>query len=368
MPWNDNANPGHSPGPWGSPPSEERSEESPRRRPPAPPPPAGPDLAEYLRRLRDAWDRRVGGRRLGRFRGQVAGVAVGLLTITWLASGAYVVGPSERAVVTRLGALARTEGPGLHWRLPYPFERAQLIEVNAPQKTVVGDGPDGGLTLTRDLNLANVAYSVEWRVTNPVAALFQARDPDEAVKAAADSAVRAAVGRRSLDEMLSGDKAPIEAEALAQAQQTVSRLHAGIVVTALRIESVAPPEAAGDAWRDVARASQEAQVSSDQANDAAVKKETEAVGEAWKVSSDADAYEARVVHEAKGEALRFDQVLAAYRRAPAVTRERLYLETMQKVMSRAHVVVVDAKGTEVVVSPAAASPAPPATKPAAGAP
>ena len=168
--------------------------------------------------------------------------------------------------------------------------------------------------------------------------------------------------------MLTGDKAPIEAEALAQARQTLSRLHAGIVITAVQIESVAPPEAAGDAWRDVGRAGQEAQAASDQASDEAAKKAAAAASEAASVTSDAAADQERIVHEANGEASRFDQVLAAYRHAPAVTRERLYLETMQKVMSRAHVVVVDAKGAQVVVSPTAASPAPPATKPAAGAP
>jgi membrane protease subunit HflK len=304
----------------------------------------------------------VRGRRLQRFRGQVAAAGIGLVVIAWLASGVHVVGPTERAVVTRFGALADVEGPGLHWRLPYPIERAQRVEVGATQKILLGDGPDGGLTLTRDQDLADVAFSVEWRMTDPVAALFKVSDPAQAVRTAADSAVSAAVGRRSLGEVLTGDKAAIEAEALAGAQQSLSRLHAGIRITALRIEHVQPPEAVADAWRDVAKAGQDAQAARDQANDDAAKQATAAVGEAWKVSSDATAYEARVVHEANGEASRFDQVLAAYRHAPAVTRERLYLETMQKVISRAHVVVVDAKGAQVVVSP------PPAAKPPGGAP
>ena len=362
MPWNDNANPGHSPGPWGAPPSEERSEEPPRRRPPAPPPPAGPDLSEYLRRLRDAWDRRLRGRRLERFRGQAAMAGVALFVIAWLISGTYVVEPTERAVVTRFGAFVRTEEPGLRWRLPYPIERAQRVEVGAPEKTVVGGGSDGGVTLTRDQGLVDVAFSVEWRVVDPAAALFGVRDPDEVIKAAADSAVRAAVGRRSLDAVLNGDKTEIEAEALTQAQQTLVRLHAGIQITAVRIESAAPPEAVGEAWRDVARAGQDAQTARDQANDAAAKKQTEAVGESWKISSDAAAYEERVVHEANGEKSRFEQVLAAYRRAPAVTRERIYLETMQDVVARAHTVVVDAKGGQVTIGPPAAA------KPQAGAP
>jgi membrane protease subunit HflK len=294
-------------------------------------------------------------------------VGVAVVAIVWLASAAYVVGPTQRAVVTRLGAYARTEGPGLHWRLPYPFEQAQRVEVGAPQKTLVGDGPDGGLTLTRDQALANVAFSVEWRITDPVAALFKVRDPDQAVRAAADSAVRAAVGRRNLDEVLSGDKAEVEAEALAQTQQSLARLHAGVLITGLRIETVAPPEAVGDAWRDVARAGQEVQTASDQASQDAAKKAAEAAGEAAKATSDAAAYQQRVVHEANGEASRFDEVLAAYRHAPAVTRERLYLETMQKVLSRAHTVVIDAKGAQMVLGPPAAAP-PAAPKPPVVAP
>jgi modulator of FtsH protease HflK len=360
MPWNDNANPGHNPGPWGAPPRDERSEtdEASRRRPPSPPPPAGPDLAEYLRRLRAALDRRVGGRRLDRFRGQAAAAGVGLFVIAWLASGVYVVGPTERAVVTRLGAYARTEGPGLRWRLPYPIERADRVEVGEPQKTVIGGGPDGGLTLTGDEGLANLSFSVEWRIIDPAAALFRVRDPDEAVKAAAEAAVRAAVGRRSLEAVLTGDKAGLEAEALAQTQQAIQRLKAGIAVTALKIDSVAPPDAAGEAWRDVARAGEDAQAANEQANAYAAKKATEAAGVAAKTAADSVAYQERVVHEANGEASRFDQILAAYRRAPAVTRERLYLETMEKVLSRAHTVVVDAKGAQVVLSQPPAAPAP----------
>jgi modulator of FtsH protease HflK len=367
MPWNDNANPGHNPGPWGAPPRDERSEadEASRRRPPSPPPPAGPDLAEYLRRLRAAWDRRVRGRHLERFRSQAIAAGVALFIIAWLASGIHVVGATDRAVVTRFGAYDRTDGPGVRWRLPYPIERAQEVEVGAPQRTVIGGAPDDSLVLTRDQDLANVSFAVEWRVTDPRAALFGVRDTDEAVKAAADVAVRAAVGRRSLGALLTGDKTPIEAEALAQTRQSLSRLHAGIEVTGVTINSAEPAEAAGEAWRDVAKAGADAQAASDQAAIYAAKKASDASGQAAKIASDAVADQERVVHEANGEASRFDQVLAAYRRAPAVTRERLYLETMEKVLTRANTVVVDAKGAQVVLSPPAT---PAAAKPPGGAP
>ena len=376
MPWNDNANPG----PWGSPPGsnddrpQEPRRQEPERRPPLPPPPSGPDLGEYWRRLRAEWNRLARGRHGPRLRGSAVAAGVGVAFAIWALTGFYIVQPYQEAIVTRFGAYDRTGLSGLRYHLPAPIERAEIIDVTNEQKIVVGGTaaaplPDESLMLTGDENIVDLSFAVQWHVSDPAAYLFQVRDPDEAVKAVAESAMREVVGRNDLTSILTNGRGAVQAQTIGLMQRILDRYHAGVTIDAVQIQNANPPAEVVPAYQDIARAGQDAQSSINTANTYFNKNVNEAVGSAAKITQAAEGYREQVVHEANGEASRFNQIYAQYRRAPAVMRQRLYIETMQDVLSRAHTVVIGAKGaTAPIILPAqafqnptaGAAPAPPA--------
>jgi membrane protease subunit HflK len=384
MPWNDNANPG----PWGSPPgsNDDRPDDPPRaeqrRRPPPPsPPPSGPDFGEYLRRLRVEWDRLRRGRRLRRLNGSVLALGVvGAVAAIWALTGFYIVQPYQEAIVTRFGAYDRTELSGLHYRLPTPIEQAEVVDVTNEQKTIVGgapgaEAPDESLMLTGDENIVDLSFAVQWHISDPAAYLFQVRDPDDAVKAVAESAMREVVGRNDLTSILTNGRGQVQSQMQSLMQRILDRYHTGVTVDAVQIQNANPPAEVVPAYQDIARAGQDAQSAINDANTYANKNVNEAVGTAAKITQAAAGYQEQVVHEANGEASRFNQIYAQYRRAPAVTRERLYIQTMQDVLTHAHTVVIDAKGATAPIilppqafqptapPPATAAPPPPAPQP-----
>jgi len=376
MPWNDNANPG----PWGSPPgsNDDRPDESPRldpgRRPPSPPPPpSGPDFREYLRRLRADWDRLTRGARLRRYRSSALPLAIGAFFALWALTGLYIVQPYQEAIVTRFGAYDRTEGPGLRYHLPMPIEQAERVDVTNEQKTLIGGSPgtpspDESLMLTGDENIVDLSFAVQWHISDPAAYLFQVREPDDAVTAVAESAMREVVGHNDLTSILTNGRGQVQAQAVVLMQQILNRYHAGVTIDAVQIQNANPPSEVVPAYQDIARAGQDAQSAINEANTYANKNVTEAAGDAAKITQAAAGYQEQVVHEANGEASRFNQIYAQYRRAPAVTRERLYIQTMQDVLAHAHTVIIDAKGaTAPIILPAQAfqpaAPAAPAPQP-----
>jgi membrane protease subunit HflK len=369
VPWNDNANPG----PWGSPPGgddgnrpeDERAPrpEEPRRRLPPPPPP-GPDLGEVWRRLRAEWARLLRGRRGQALGGSAFGAGAGIVVMIWLLTGFYIVQPYQEAIVTRFGAFARRELPGLRYHLPAPIERAERVDVTKQQKTIIGgapgaEAPDESLMLTGDENIVDLSFAVQWHVADAAAYLFQVRDPDDAVKAVAESAMREVIGRSPLTSILTNGRGQVQAQTVDLMQRILDRYHAGVTVDAVQIQNANPPAEVVPAYQDIARAGQDAQSSINTANTYFNKNVNEAVGSAAKITQAAEGYREQVVHEANGEASRFNQVYAQYRRAPAVMRQRLYIETMQDVLSRAHTVVIGAKGaTAPIILPAQAFQAP----------
>ncbi len=373
MPWNDNANPG----PWGSPPGEGPRPENdpPRRRPPTP---EGPDPAEFLRRLRAWFDRFMRGPAGQRVRPPAVAAIVAVAFLAWLLTGFYIVQANQEAVITRFGAYARSEGPGLHYHLPIPMERAELVSVTNQNKLVVGgaEAPDESLMLTGDENIVDLSFAVQWHVSDAADYLFKVKDPEDAVKAVAESAMREVIGRSALTAILTNGRGEVQAQTLALMQKILDSYHAGVVIDAVQIQNANPPADVVPAYQDIARAGQDAQSYINEANTYRNRVVNEARGDSAKIVQAAQGYREQVVREAKGQAAAFDQVVAQYRKAPGVTRERLYLETMQEVLSRSRKVIVDAKGATAPIilppqafqAPAAAAPAPPppaATAPAA---
>lgn len=355
MPWNDNANPG----PWGAPPAqEEQRRPEPERRlpPPSPPPPAGPDWRDYWRRARGEWRRLAGGSVARRWRGRAAVSAALAIVAGWLLSGFYLVPNGETAIVSRLGAYARSEPPGWRYRWPSPIETVDILDL-ANDRMAVGGG-DAPM-LTADGDLAAVRYAVRWRVADPIAFTFAVRDGDHLVRQTAASVVRAVVGQTDLAALAAGGRAQVQARSAADLQRLLKRF--GVTVDELRIKSVESPADVEPAAQDVAKAAIDGQAAIAAAQANSVKALAAAAGQAGRITRAAEADREKRVHEANGEASKFDQILVQYRRAPETLRRRLYIETMERVFSHAHVIVAG-KGVTVQI----AAPPPTGVPPAAG--
>ncbi|MFZ5669211.1 MAG: FtsH protease activity modulator HflK [Pseudomonadota bacterium] len=365
MPWNDNANPG----PWGSPPpsgGKGPSDDGPRRprgaggggprRPGGPP----PDLEAFLQRVMDQFRDLLGGGDMTPRR--MAPLVGGVLVALYLLSGLIVVGAKQEAVVTTFGAWTRSYGPGVGYHLPL-LERARKIDVTSLQKTEIGGDTGGGdtLMLTGDENIVDLSFTVTWRVSNPGWFLFNIEKPQETVKAVAESAMREVVGRTALNPIISSGRGQIQIEVAQLMQRILDSYGAGVIIDAVQLNDPSPPREVIDAFRDVNNASQNAESRANQAR-----------GTAAQVIQQAKGYQSQVVREAAGEAARFNQVYEQYRLAPGVTRDRLYIETMERVLSRTNKVVIDSKGASAPIilppdafRPRAAVPATTAASPTA---
>jgi membrane protease subunit HflK len=376
MPWNDNANPG----PWGAPPpDEERREVQPRRSPgggegdgkgPRRPDRAEVDASvERLRlRMRRFFQRPGGGVRPGAIATIAGGIAV-----LWALSGLYVVQPNEEGVVTQFGAFARSEQPGLRYHLPAPIERVEKVAVTSLNRIDIGgnaeaDVPQESLMLTGDKNVINLDFSVTWRVADASRYLFATRNADEAVKAVAESAMREVVGKMPLQALLTSGRGKAQIDSAELMQRTLDSWGAGVSVVEVQIRSANPPQEVVAAFRDVANAGQDADSAVNEANTYRNRVVNEAKGDASRIVQSAQAYREQAVRMALGDAARFNQIESEYRRAPGVTRERLYLETMERVLGKSNKVIIEGKGvTAPVVLPPEVfqrRPQPPAVQPA----
>jgi membrane protease subunit HflK len=350
MPWNDNANPG----PWGSPSGGDDRRDQPRR--PSgggPRRPGGPDFnagfEQLNNRLRDAF-----GGPGGRPRGQVIALIGGGLVLAWLASGIYQISPSEKGVVTTFGAYSGQTDPGLNYHLPAPIQAVEKVPFTRLNKTEVGGGTQGdspaeSLMLTGDEQIIDIDFTVIWRVSNPANFVFAIRGPDEAVKAAAESAMREVVGKTSLEPIISTQRGQVQRQTGEILQRTLDAWGAGIDVVEVQISRAGPPSEVAAAFRDVQSAAQDAESAVNEANTYRNRVVNEAKGDAAKIVQAAQGYREQAVREAQGEAARFNQIYTEYRRAPGVTRDRLYIETMQRILQSSNKVVIDSKGASAPI-------------------
>jgi len=265
------------------------------------------------------------------------GSALVLIAAVWIGSGIYRVDAQERAIILRFGKYEQTSGPGYNWHLPWPIERKIIVNVSR-QYSVTDDAS----MLTADTNLVEVKSAVQYIQPDPFKLLFKVRDVEEALSQVSESAMREAVGRASLDKALAFDPS-ITDRARVLLQRTLDAYDMGIRILSVNLTDVNVPEAVQDAQRDAIKADKDRQRYQQEAelyrNDVLPR----ARGEAAKQLQDAEAYRLQVLAVAKGDTGRFDQVLEQYEHSPAVTRERMYLDTMGNVYKNSRKVIVDTK-------------------------
>jgi membrane protease subunit HflK len=356
MPWNDNANPG----PWGSPPSgdDDGRKEPPKRPsgggPRGPRRPEGPDLTAFLdrltRRLRDM----MGGSGGQGVRPAAVAAVAGAGFALWALSGVYFVQPNEQAVVTTFGRYSRSETPGLRYHLPAPIERVERVQVTSLNRIDIGgasgaDIPEESLMLTGDENIVDLDFSVTWRVADAPRYVFTLREPEEAVKAVAESAMREVVGKSPLQQILTVGRGQVQTQAAELMQKTLDSWGAGVIVVEVQIRVANPPPEVIPAFRAIANANQDAESAINEANTYRNRVVNEAKGDAARLIQSAQGYREQAVREAAGEASRFSQIQAEYSRAPGVTRDRLYLETMSRVLAKSNKVIIDGKGASAPI-------------------
>ena len=323
-----------------------------------------PDLDElwrnFNRKLNDLFGKRGGGggaepplRMPSNARmGGGAGIIAAVIIAAWLASGFYIVVEGERGVVLTFGEYSYETGSGLRWRLPRPIQSNQIVNLSQVRTIEVGYRNNNvklrnnkeALMLTDDENIVSVQFAVQYVVTDAKEWLFSNRRPEETAMQVAESAMREVIGRSKMDGILYESRAQINIAAQKLMQQILDRYKTGILVSTVTIQAAQPPEAVQAAFSDAQNASQDRERQKNEgqayANDVIPK----ARGTAIRLMEEADGYRKRVIASAEGDASRFKQILTEYAKAPAVTRERIYLDTMQQIMSTTSKIMLDYKG------------------------
>ena len=330
MAWND---PGRNRSPWGNRPDR-----------------GAADLDEALRNLQRRLTGLFGGGAGGTggnagggggaLRGFGAGTVVLVLLAVWAATGLYKVDAAERAVVTRFGKYVGTTEPGLRWHLPWPIETRQIVNV----ESIEGFSNQTRM-LTSDENLVDINIAVQYRRAEARPYAFNVREPESTLGEVSESAIREIVGRSRLDFVLEEGRQEIAASTKELIQRTLDSYQTGIEVTSVNLQGVAVPEQVSSAQRDAIKAREDKERLGLEAQAYANDILPKARGSAARQLEDAQAYKARIVADAEGEAERFLKLLQAYERAPGVTRQRLYFETVEEVFGNTNKVLVDTKGT-----------------------
>lgn len=292
---------------------------------------------------------RPGGRGAGAGVSLIAGVAA----LVWLASGFFIVQEGQQAVITQFGKYHATiDTAGLKWRLPYPIQAQETVAVTQIRSVEVGGdlivkatGLRESAMLTADENIVEVKFVVQYRLNDARAWLFASVDPSLSVKQVAESAVREVVGSMQMDSALAEERDQIAPRVRELMQKILDRYHIGVEVIAINMQQggVLPPEQVQAAFDDVLKATQERERAKNQAQAYANDLVPRANGAAARLKAEAEGYKARIVAQAQGDAQRFNAVLPEYQKAPQVTRERMYLDTMQGIYASVNKVIVDSR-------------------------
>lgn len=285
-----------------------------------------------------------------------AGVGIGLIAaiavLIWLSTGFFIVQEGQQAVITQFGKYKNTVGAGFNWRLPYPVQRHELVFVTQIRSVDVGrdnvikaTGLRESAMLTADENIVEIKFAVQYRLSDARAWLFESKNPSDAVVQAAETAVREVIGKMRMDTALSEERDQIAPRVRDLMQTILDRYKVGVEVVNINLQQggVRPPEQVQAAFDDVLKAGQERERAKNEAQAYANDVVPRAVGSASRLKEEADAYKARIVAQAEGDSQRFSSVLSEYQKAPVVTRDRLYLETMQQVYNNVTKVLVDSR-------------------------
>ena len=350
MAWNE---PGGSGGkdPWG----QRRKEQGP------------PDLDQILKTIRDRLSGLFGGgsgggrgatpnKRVNPFGlGLIVVVALGL----WMASGFYVINQGERGIELKFGRKNEVTGPGLHWRLPWPVERVEKVNVDQVSTLSIGKrgdkgatgGADSGFMLTEDENIVVVEFTVQYKIKDAGDYLFNVNDPKSTIIQAMESASREVVGKSQLDFIITEGQLEVSEKSQKLLQDILDRYKSGIQIVKVQMQKVTPPEEVKAAFDDATKAREDG---------ARIIKEAEAYsndiiprarGAAARLVQEAQGYKASVMARAEGDARRFTSIVVEYAKAPGVTRDRMYIETMEQVLSNTTTILIDQKGSNVLYLP-----------------
>ncbi len=310
-----------------------------------------PDLEDVIKKIK----KQFGGKMPTRLPGGI-GIILLFILLGWLATGFYIVGPDELGVVQRFGKVVYTTNPGPHWHMPTPIETVITPRVTQVKRLEIGFRtisqapparyqviPLESLMLTGDENIVDAQFIVQYRIKDPVTYLFNVFDQTKTVRDAAEASMREVIGKSMIDEVLTVGKFKIQQETKTLLQEILNRYHIGIAVVAVQLQDVHPPKAVIEAFKDVASAKENKikliNESQGYQNDILPK----AKGKAAQMINQAQATKEKMINTAQGDAARFLSNLRGYRQAPSVTRERMYLETMEKVLGKVDKIIIDQK-------------------------
>jgi membrane protease subunit HflK len=279
------------------------------------------------------------------------GVVLMLVAAIWLGSSFYIVDASQRGLVLQFGRFKEVTEPGLRWRLPWPIQTNEIVNVTGVRTVEVGyRGSDKNkvlkeaLMLTDDENIVNVQFAVQYLLSDPKDYLFNNRHPDDAVMQAAETAIREVVGKSKMDFVLYEGRDQIAANTQKLIQDILDRYKTGILVRSVNMQSTQPPEQVQAAFDDAVKAGQDRERQKNEGQAYANDVIPRARGAASRLMEEATGYRQRIIVTAEGDASRFKQILTEYSKAPEVTRSRMYLETVQQVYANTSKVMLDAKG------------------------
>ncbi|MDA8537735.1 FtsH protease activity modulator HflK [Candidatus Pelagibacter bacterium] len=325
--------------------------------------PTPPDIEAIIRTIQEKINNFLpGGSSSG---GKQISLALIILAFIWLASGLYRVGPDEQGVVLRFGKFIKTTQPGLHYHIPLPVETVETPKVTKVNRIDIGfrserdsgfssgggvaDVPQESLMLTGDENIVNIDFSVFWVIKDAGKFLFEIQDPEGTVKAAAETAMREVIAKSKIQPVLTEGRAQIEIETQEIIQSILDEYNSGIQITQVQTQKADPPDQVIDAFRDVQAARADMERSKNEAEAYANDVIPRARGEAAKIMQAAEAYKQRVVAASEGEASRFVSIYNEYAKAKQVTKDRMYLETMEKVLADIDKVIIDKNSSSGVV-------------------
>jgi modulator of FtsH protease HflK len=281
-----------------------------------------------------------------------AGLIAGVVALIWLGSGIFIVQEGQQAVVTSFGKYSHTVDAGIQWRLPYPFQANETVNVSQLRSTEVGrnvviaaTGLRDSSMLTQDENIVDIRFTVQYRLKDARQFLFENRDPEQAVTLAAESAVREIVGKSKIDSVLYEQRDSISTQLGKSVQDQLDRLEAGILIVNVNVQSVQPPEQVQAAFEDTLKAGQDGDRLKKEGLAYASDVIPKAQGTAARLREEAQGYKSRVVAAAEGDAQRFDSVLTEYQKAPAVTRDRMYVDAMRDVYTNVSKVLIDTRNS-----------------------
>ena len=315
--------------------------------------PRPPDLEDFIRKGQDRFKRFMPP---GAGRGRGFAIVGAIIFVLWMLSGTYQVKPDQQGVVLRFGEWVKDTQPGLNWHWPWPIETVEKPSVTAIRQIEIGyrigegrargrerDVSEESLMLTGDQNIIDIDFAVQWKISNAGQFLFNIRDPAATVKLVAESAMRAIIGRTDIQPALTEARQDIELGTRELMQEILNTYEAGIEITQVQLQDVQPPGAVIDAFDDVQRARQDRDRLRNEADAYRNDILPRARGDAQKLIQGAEAYKERLINEGDGEAQRFLSVYLAYKQNPEVTKRRMYLETMQKVLAATDKVILDSK-------------------------